>query len=102
MSKDYLKVYGTKNKVGKFQMGGEMAPEAAAPEMAEAPMQQGPDIEGMLAQYAETRDPQLAVQICDTIVEMMGQAQAQPAPAMEQGGRMNYKQPVFRKGGRLL
>jgi len=107
MSKDYLKAYGT-NKVGKFQMGGEMAPEAGAPspEMAPEAQAQGPDIEGMLAQYAQTRDPQLAVQICDTIVEMMAQGQAQgggqPAPSMANGGRMNYKQPVFRKGGRLL
>jgi hypothetical protein len=101
MSKDYLKVYGTQNKVGKFQMGGEMAPEAAAPEMAEAPTQQGPDIEGMLMQYAETRDPQIAVAICDMLLEMMGGAQ-EAQPAMRNGGRMNYETPVFRKGGKLL
>ena len=57
----------------------------------------------MLQQYAQSKDPQLAVQICDTLVAMMAQGQeGAPAPSMSHGGRMNYATPVFKKGGRLL
>ena len=63
----------------------------------------------MIAQYAQSRDPQLAVAIADALVEMMaGQAGGAPqggapAPAMANGGRMAYKPaPMFRKGGKLI
>jgi len=101
--KDYLKAYANP-AVRKFQTGGEMpAGQETAPA---APAQGGqPDIQGMLAEYAQSRDPQLAVTICDTLVEMMAAQQGaqggQPAPAMRNGGRMNYSAPMFRKGGRL-
>jgi len=98
MKKDYLKVYA-KNNVAKFQMGGEMPAEGAAPA---APQGGQPNVEEMLMQYAQSRDPQLAVAICDMLVEMMAAQQGgQPAPAMRNGGRMNYAAPMFRKGGRL-
>ena len=97
MAKDYLGLYAT-NGVKKFQMGGEMAPEAAAP--APAPAGGGADLEGMVMQYAETKDPALAVQIADALVSMLG-AQAGAAPSMEKGGRMSYNAPMFKKGGKL-
>jgi hypothetical protein len=97
--KDYLSTYAKNTKVSKFQMGGEMAPTGEA---APAPEQGGqPDVQAMLAEYAQSRDPQLAVAICDLLVEMMAGAQQQAAPAMRNGGRMNYSAPMFRKGGRL-
>jgi hypothetical protein len=94
MAKDYLNAY--KKRTPKFQAGGEMAPE-------QAPAQGGaPDLEGMLMQYAETRDPQLAVAICDTLVEQLSAAQGQqPMPAARKGGRMNSSAPMFKKGGKL-
>ena len=98
MAKDYLGLYAT-NGVKKFQMGGEMAPEAA-PAAAPAPAGGGADLEGMVMQYAETKDPALAVQIADALVSMLG-AQAGAAPSMEKGGRMSYKAPMFKKGGKL-
>jgi hypothetical protein len=68
-----------------------------APEAAPAPA--GGDIEAMITEYAQTRDPQLAVAICDTIVEMMGQAGgAAPeagAPMAKKGMKMK-KGPVFK------
>ncbi len=100
MAKDYLGLYAT-NGVKKFQMGGEIAPEAAAPAApAAAPAGGGPDLEGMVMQYAETKDPALAVQIADALVSMLG-AQAGAAPSMEKGGRMSYNAPMFKKGGKL-
>jgi len=102
MAKDYLKKYAAPAQVGRFQMGGEMAPAEAAP-AEQAPAGGGADLQGMLQQYAQTRDPQLAVQICDAILaEMGGGQEAAPAPAMAKGGRMNYQAPKFRKGGKLV
>jgi len=102
--KDYLNMYAP-NSVARFQMGGQM-PEGQPAQAA--PAQGGqPNVEEMLMQYAQSRDPQLAVAICDMLVEMMAAqqggapAEGQPAPAMRNGGRMNYAAPMFRKGGRL-
>ena len=67
--KDYLGTYANKG-VSKFQAGGPV--EAPAGPEGGAPAQGGgPDIEGMLGQYAQSKDPQLAVQICDALVEMV-------------------------------
>ena len=90
----------------KFQEGGPMAPPAAAPEGA--PAGGAPDLEAMLAEYAQSRDPQLAVAICDALVEMMA-AQAGPqagppagpegpeGPPMARRGTKLRKGPVFKK-----
>jgi len=85
----------------KFQAGGPMAapaPEAGAPAGGGAP-----DIEGMLAEYAQSRDPQLAVAICDALVEMLAQ-QGGGAPAGPEGGApmarrgmRTSRAPIFRK-----
>jgi hypothetical protein len=103
-TKNYLAMYATE-KTPMFQMGGAMeggAQDQAQDQAAAAP-QGAPDVEGMLQQYAQSKDPQLAVQICDTLVAMMAQGQeGAPAPSMSHGGRMNYTTPVFKKGGRLL
>ena len=103
MSKiNYLEKYAS-NNTRKFQEGGQM-PEGGAP-APEAPQAGGgqPDIEGMLAQFAQSQDPQLAVEICNALVSMMGaQAeQGQPMPAQRNGGRMSYQAPMFKKGGKL-
>lgn len=94
-------------KPGKFQAGGPMAP---PPEGAPAPGGAGPggapDLEGMLAEYAQTRDPQLAVAICDLLVEFMasqggpggpgGPPPGGPPPGGGPGGP-----PMARKGAKL-
>lgn len=115
MAKDWLNQYGGTRK---FQDGGAMSP---APQPGEGAPAGGPEqggeanIEAMLSEYAQTRDPQLAVAICDMLVEaMMGAQQGaapggQPAPGgPEQGGapmgkngmKMSFgkkKGPVFKK-----
>jgi len=100
--KDYLSKYA--KKVSKHQMGGPVegapAPEAGmAPEAA--PAGGAPDLEGMLMEFAQSQDPQLAVAICNALLEQLGGGAA-PAPAMERGGRMSYNKPMFRKGGKLI
>lgn len=96
---NYLEKYG-KNKVAKFQEGGAMPAPEAAPEAA-APAEGG--LEGMLMEFAQSQDPQLAVAICNELLAQLGGGQAPaPAPAMEKGGRMSYSTPVFRKGGKLV
>lgn len=104
MKTDWINAY-SENKVQKFQAGGPMAPEAGmAPEAA--PAGGAPDLEGMLAEYAQTRDPQLAVAICDMLVEMIasqgGGAEApaggggEMAPPMAKQGTKMSKAPVFK------
>lgn len=100
--KDWIGSYSVAPAARKFQEGGAMmAPEAGmAPEAAPAP--QGGDLEGMIAEYAQSRDPQLAVAICDQIVEMMAQGGGAGAPAeagappMARNG-MKMRGPVFKK-----
>ena len=108
--RDWINTYG---KVRKYQAGGPMpgpGPEAMPPEAGPAPGPGAggpPDIEAMLAEYAQTRDPQLAVAICDTLVEMMMGAgggapegpgpEAGPAgPPMGRRGMKMYRGPIFR------
>jgi len=99
---DYLNKYA--KATPKFQAGGEMP---AGPEAAPAPGGGGGgDLQSMLMQFAETQDPQLAVQICNMLLQELqggGGAPAGPAPAsaMANGGRMSTSAPMFRKGGKL-
>ena len=101
---DYLGKYAP---VTMFQEGGAM-PAGTPPEAGSAPEQGGaPDamaqLQQMVAQYAQTRDPQLAVAIADALVAAMGvqggAPQGAPAPAMNNGGSMSA--PMFKKGGVL-
>ena len=95
---DYLNKYANKG-VSKFQAGGPMPAEGGAPAPEAAPQGGAPDLEAMLAEWAQTQDPNLAMQICAMLVEMMGGGGA-PAPAMRGGGRMAAKKaPMFSKGG---
>lgn len=84
--------------VKKFQEGGEMAPpaEASAPEAApqEAPAEGGDPMQQLLqaaAQAVQTQDAQLALQVCQALVEMAGGGAPQEAPA----------EPVYKRGGKL-
>lgn len=105
---NWLETYGKKEDIKKFQEGGPMAAPAqgdatAAPAAPEAPAQGGGgELESMLAEYAQSRDPQLAVAICDMLVEMMAQGGAQGgtpeggAVAAAKKGMKFKKGPVFK------
>jgi len=96
MSKvNWIDAYSDKG-VQRFQAGGPMA----APQGPD----QAPDLEGMLMEYAQTKDPQLAVVICDMLVEMMAAQQGAapampaeqvPAPPMARRGIRTSNAPVF-------
>jgi hypothetical protein len=94
---DWIGAYSS-TPVRKFQEGGAMP----APAPQEAPMgpeggaPAGGDLEGMLAEYAQSRDPQLAVAICDMIVELMAQGGGAGAPAGPEGGA-----PMAKKGMKM-
>jgi hypothetical protein len=94
MSTNWIQAYSG-NKVRKFQAGGPMA--APEGQMAPAAPQGGaPDLEGMLMEYAQTRDPQLAVAIADALVEALAAQQGQ-APAMARKGLRTSRGPIFKK-----
>ena len=100
---DWIAEYGDKRETRKFQGGGGMAPppgaEGGAPPEGGA---QGPDLEGMLMEYSQTRDPQLAVAICDMLVEMMAAQQGGGAPPPEGGAAAPpAAPPMARKGVKM-
>ena len=79
--------------IHKFQEGGNVAaPEAAAPQGGEDPM-------AMLLQGAqqavETQDCNVAIQVCQMLLELAGGGGQEAAPVPE-------TQPVYKKGGRLV
>lgn len=77
-------------KLGKkFQVGGQMP---AGGEDPMAILMQG------ATQAVQSGDCEIAMQVCQMLVEMAGgaPAEATPAPAPAEG------EPVYRKGGRLV
>lgn len=88
----------TPKNVKKFQMGGQMAPENAAPEAPEAAQEQTTQdplvqLAQMAAQALQSQDCNMAMQVCQAFIEIAQQAAApQEAPG----------EPVFAKGGKLL
>lgn len=85
--------------IGKFQEGG-MAPEAAPAEETPAAPEAGGSPEEQIiqaaAQAVQTQDANLALQVCQALVEMASPETAQQAPAAPEG-----QQPVYKKGGKL-
>ena len=86
--------------IGKFQEGGAMPPQdPAAAQGGADPMQ---EILMGCQQAVETQDCQIALQVCQVLLQMAGggaapaEAAPAPAPAEAQG------EPVYRKGGRLV
>ena len=86
--------------IGKFQEGGAMSPQdPAAAQGGGDPMQ---EILMGCQQAVETQDCQIALQVCQVMLEMAGgataPAEAAPAPAPEEAA----SEPVYRKGGILV
>lgn len=86
--------------IGKFQEGGAMPPQGTpAPQGGGDPMQ---EILMACQQAIETQDCQIAMQVCQILLQMTGggaapaEAAPAPAPAEPQG------EPVYRKGGQLV
>jgi hypothetical protein len=83
-------------KIKKFQMGGEMAPEAAPAGAAPEAGQQGGGPEEQLAQMAMQIVQQLGPEAAAMLAQMIMQVLEQGAGAQPQG------EPVYaKKGGKL-
>ena len=84
--------------VKKYQEGGEMPPAEGA-EPAPAPEQGGSPEEQLLMacqQVLETQDCNLAMQVIQAVMQMLGGGAPQEAPTAPEG-----QQPVYRAGGKL-
>lgn len=79
--------------IKKFQEGGA------------APQQGGEDPTAMLMQGAQqavqNQDCQIAIQVCQMVLEMLGGGGA-PAEAGPEAGGAPQSEPVYRRGGRLV
>ena len=87
-------------KLKFLQEGGAMPAGAAAQQQAQDPMEQ---IVAMAAQALQNNDPNLAMQVCDAIVQIAQGA----APAGAEGGAPAEGmpaegEPVYRRGGKLV
>ena len=91
-----MKIKVNNSEFIKFMQEGGVAPEAApAPEETPAAPEGGSPEEQIIQaamQAVQTQDAQLALQVCQALVEMAGGG----APAAPEG-----QAPVYRKGGKL-
>lgn len=89
----------------KFQEGGPMPQEQAPQGGAPAP-QGGGDPMAELVQGAmqavQSGDCEVAMQVCQMLVELAGGGQGAPAPAPEEAPEQAEGEPVYRMGGRLV
>lgn len=98
------------SKVKKLQDGGDVAPPLGPDAQAPAPEGGGQDqIAGMLEQYAQTKDAEIAVQIADLLLVEMGIAPGEASPSVQEApvtppplsGGSPEGVPVFKKGGKI-
>lgn len=87
--------------IKKFQEGG------AAPAPQDAAQQGGgEDPTAMLMQGAQqavqNQDCQIAIQVCQMVLEMLGGGGAPAEGAGPEAAAPDQGQPVYRKGGRLI
>ena len=87
--------------IKKFQEGGAApTPEAAAPQ------QSGEDPTAMLMQGAQqavqNQDCQIAIQVCQMILEMLGGGGAPEQGGAPESAPAPEGQPVYRRGGKLI
>lgn len=82
--------------IKKFQEGGNIPAAPAAEAPAQDPIQM---LVEMSAQALQGQDCQMAMQVCQGLIEVVQQAMGGgPAPV----GQPQEGEPVFKKGGRLV
>lgn len=87
-------------RLKKFQEGGAMPPQdPAAAQGGVDPMQ---EILMACQQAVETQDCQVALQVCQVMLEMAGGAPAEAAPAPAPAPAEAQGEPVYRAGGKLV
>lgn len=87
-------------KIQYFQEGGTMdqQQDMQQPQGGGDPTAQ---LQQMVQQYAQTKDPQLAVAIADTLVQAMGLGGGEGAPAQPGQAPQQAGAPAYAKGGTL-
>lgn len=89
--------------IKKFQEGGAMPQDAGA---AQAAPQGGEDPTAMLMQGAQqavqNQDCQIAIQVCQMVLEMLGGGGAPAEGAGPEAAAPAEGEPVYRAGGRLI
>lgn len=92
-----IKNYNEEQYVPKFQEGGEVPAPTEDPNATPAPEQGGEDPAQQLMmacqQALESQDCQLAMQVCQAVIQMLGGGGEPAAPAGEA--------PVYKMGGKL-
>jgi hypothetical protein len=106
---NWIQYYKQEVMPRKFQQGGPVPAEAMAPPPEAGGAGGGAgdptaQLEQLLMQYSQTHDPQLAVQIADLLLTLMGGGgaaapgpEAGAAPAGPPMARRGMNVPVFRK-----
>jgi len=74
-------------RIPYFQEGGDM-PQDPAMQQSQGGGDPTAQLQQMVQQYAQTKDPQLAVAIADTLVQAMGLGGGEAAPAYAKGGTL--------------
>lgn len=96
---DELQFIKTNSKQMKLKFLQEGGPAPAPEQQPQDPMEQ---IVAMAAQAVQSNDPNLAMQVCQALVQMAEQA-AQQVPAPEEAPQeAPAGEPVFGKGGKLV
>lgn len=89
--------------IKKFQEGGAMPQD---PNAAAGAPQEGEDPTAMLMQGAQqavqNQDCQIAIQVCQMILEMLGGGGAPAEGASPEAAAPAQGEPVYRAGGRLI
>ncbi len=87
--------------LNKFQEGGpapEQAPQGGAPQGGD-PMAEL--VQGAM-QAVQSGDCNVAMQVCQMLVQLAGGGEGAPAPAEEEAPAPAEGEPVYRRGGRLV
>jgi hypothetical protein len=100
-------------KIKSLANGGDVGAPALGPEATQAVAPPAPggeeEMMGMLEQYSQTRDAEIAVQIADMLLVEMGLDQGDQAPSVEEppvsppplAGGAPEGVPAFSKGGQI-
>lgn len=89
----------------KFQEGGpvpqEQAPQGGAPAPAEGGDPMAELVQGAM-QAVQSGDCEVAMQVCQMLVELAGGGQGAPTTAPEEAPEQATTEPVYRMGGKLV
>lgn len=80
----------------KFQEGGAMPAPEGAPAQGGDPMEMLMQLAQMAAQALQSQDANMAMEVCNGLVEFVQLIQGQPAPEEAPA------EPVYRRGGTLV